>query len=63
MGRFGAYISHLTAMTEDSSVMPAGKKKMKAYVKKWQGSKVRYFQYVHETPSHSISKTFHPHNF
>ena len=40
VGRFGAYISHLTAMTEDSSVMPAGKKKMKAYVKKWQGLKV-----------------------
>ena len=39
MDRFGAYISHLIAMTEDSSVKPANKEKMKAYVKKWQDSK------------------------
>ena len=32
--RFGAYISHLTAMTEDASVKPADKAKMKGYVKK-----------------------------
>ena len=31
--RFGAYISHLIAMAEDSSVKPADKAKMKAYVK------------------------------
>ena len=40
MDRFGAYISHLIAMTEDPSVKPADKEKMKAYVKKWQDSKV-----------------------
>ena len=34
MDRFGAYISHLIAITEDSSVKPADKEKMKAYVKK-----------------------------
>ena len=40
MDRFSAYISHLIAMTEDSSVKPADKEKMKAYVKKWEDSKV-----------------------
>ena len=40
MDRFGAYISHLIAMTEDSSVKPADKEKMEVYVKKWQDSKV-----------------------
>ena len=38
--RFGAYISHLIAMTEDASVKPADKEKLKAYIKKWQDSKV-----------------------
>ena len=38
MDRFGAYISDQIAMTEDSSVMPADKANMKAYVKKWQDS-------------------------
>ena len=34
MERFDAYVSGLIAMTEDSSVKPADKKKMKACVKK-----------------------------
>ena len=34
MERFDAYVSGLIAMTEDSSVKPADKKKMKACVKR-----------------------------
>ena len=40
MERFDAYVSGLIAMTKDSSVKPADKKKMKARVKKWRDSKV-----------------------
>ena len=36
MARFGAYLAHLTAMTEDSSMQPADRQKMKGYVVKWQ---------------------------
>ena len=58
--RFGAYISHLTPMTEDSSVVPAGKKKMKAYIKKWQGSKVLLLPiHTYMRPTHTaFQKSF-----
>ena len=36
VARFGAYLAHLTAMTEDSSMQPADRQKMKGYVVKWQ---------------------------
>ena len=40
--RFGAYISRLIAMTEDASVKPADKEKPRAYIKKWQDSKILF---------------------
>lgn len=42
INRFGVYISHLIALTEDSSVRPADRDKLKGYVKKWQYSKVLF---------------------
>ncbi len=38
--RFGAYLSHLTAMTEDSSIKAVDRQKLKGYVLKWQNSKI-----------------------
>ena len=38
--RFGAYPSHITALTEDSSAIPADKQKLKGYVTKWRESKM-----------------------
>ena len=38
--RFGAYLSHLTAMTEDSSIKDVDRQKFKGYIQKWQNSKV-----------------------
>ena len=35
--RFGAYLAHLTAMTEDSSVK--ARQKLKGYIGKWQNFK------------------------
>ena len=33
--QFGAYVSHLTALTEDSSVKSDDKARLKGYLKKW----------------------------
>ena len=38
--RFGTYLSHMIAMTEDTSVKSADKQKVKGYVLKWQDSKI-----------------------
>ena len=38
--RFGAYLAHLTGMTEDPSMKPVDRQKMKGYVLKWQSSQV-----------------------
>ena len=37
--RFGAYLSHLTAMMEDSSIKAVDRQKFKGYIQKWQNSK------------------------
>ena len=37
--RIGAYLSHIIALTEDSSTTPADKPKLKGYVTKWRESK------------------------
>ena len=38
--RFGAYLSHIVAMTEDTSLKPADRQKLKGYALKWQESKI-----------------------
>ena len=38
--KFGAYLAHLITLTEDSSMKPADRQKMKGYVLKWQVSHV-----------------------
>ena len=38
--RFGAYLSHMIAMTEDTSLKPVDRQKVKGYVLKWQDSKI-----------------------
>ena len=38
--RFGAYLSHITALTEDSSTTPDDKQKLKGDVTKWRESKM-----------------------
>ena len=38
--RFGAYLAHLITMTEDSSMQPADRQKMKGYILKWQNSQI-----------------------
>lgn len=38
--RYGAYISHLIALTEDSSVKAVDRQKLKGYVLKWRDSKI-----------------------
>ena len=38
--RFGAYLSHLTALTEDSTVKAVDKQKLNGYILKWQNSKI-----------------------
>ena len=38
--RFGAYISHLTALVEDPGVRSTHKQKLKGYIKKWQKIKI-----------------------
>ena len=40
--RFGAYVSHLTALAEDSSVRSDDKARLKGYLKKWVQFKVVY---------------------
>ena len=38
--RFGAYISHITALSEDSTVKAVDRQKLKGYAKKWCDSKM-----------------------
>lgn len=38
--RFGAYLSHLTALTEDASVKSSDRQKLKGYILKWRNAKV-----------------------
>ena len=38
--RFGAYVSHIVAIAEDTSVKSVDRQKMKGYVLKWQDSKI-----------------------
>ena len=38
--RFGAYLAHLVALTEDSSVTPSSRQKLKGYIMRWRNSKV-----------------------
>lgn len=37
--RYGAYISHLVSLTEDTSVKSVDKQKLKGYIKKWNDGK------------------------
>ena len=38
--RFGAYLAHLVALTEDSSVTSSSRQKLKGYIMRWHNSKV-----------------------
>lgn len=38
--RFGAYLSHMIALTEDTSLKAVDRQKVKGYVLKWQDSKI-----------------------
>ena len=38
--QYGAYINHLITLTEDSSVKPADKQKLKGYIGKWKEAKI-----------------------
>ena len=38
--RFGAYLSHLCSLTEDSSVTSSDKQKLKGYILKWRNGKM-----------------------
>ena len=38
--RFGAYLSHLTVMIDDSSIKAVDRQKLKGYLLKWQNSKI-----------------------
>ena len=38
--RFGAYLAHLVALTEDSSVTSSSRQKLKGYIMRWRNSKV-----------------------
>ena len=40
LDRFGAYLNHLTALTEDPTTKPADKQKLKGYITKWRFSDV-----------------------
>ena len=40
LDRYGAYISHLTTLTEDSSVREVDKQKLKGYILKWRSCKM-----------------------
>jgi hypothetical protein len=39
-GMFGAYVNHLITLSQDSSVRPIDREKLKGYVRKWQTVKV-----------------------
>lgn len=38
--RFGAYLNHLCSLTEDSSVKPVDKQKLKGYILQWRNAKL-----------------------
>jgi len=38
--RYGAYVNHLTSLTEDSTVKACDKQKLKGYILKWRDSKM-----------------------
>ena len=38
--KFGAFLSHLTTLTEQPSTKPADKQKLKGYIKKWRESRI-----------------------
>ena len=40
--RYDAYIAHLTSLSQDSSVKPDDKARLKGYLKKWMDYKVIY---------------------
>ena len=40
INRFGAYLSHLVALTEDASIKSVDRQKIKGYALKWQDLKV-----------------------
>ena len=42
LDRYGAYITHLTALTEDTLVKPDDKARLKGYLKKWMQYKVLF---------------------
>ena len=62
--RYGAYVAHLIALTEDSSVKPADKQKIKGYIKRWQDGKIvfgyafflTYYDLVQLQPFHRQKK-------
>ena len=37
--RYGAYVNHLTALTEDSKIKACDKQKLKGYIRRWRHSK------------------------
>ena len=40
LDRYGAYMNHLTTLTEDAATRPADKQKLKGYISKWRCAKV-----------------------
>ena len=38
--RYGAYLNHLTALTEDSKTKPADRQRLKGYILKWRDAKM-----------------------
>ena len=38
--RFGAYLNHLTLLSQDSSVKPIDRQKLKGYIQRWSKSKL-----------------------
>ena len=38
--RYGAYINHLMSLTDNSSVKPADKQRLKGYISKWKEAKI-----------------------
>ena len=39
LSKYGAYTSHLTALSKDSSVKSADREKLKVYLRKWTNAK------------------------
>ena len=44
--RYGAYINHLISLTEDSSMKPADKQRLKGYIGKWKEANIIFGCYV-----------------